>query len=224
MAETAVEMPPRMAKLPRDKHGRPVPWFVAWPDGQPDHRIARGGRFHEALARGACWVCGGHIGAYKSFVIGPMCAVNRVTSEPPSHRDCAVYSTRSCPFLTTPRMRRRDSGKPEGVVSPGGDMISRNPGVALVWTTKRYRRERVDNGVLLRIGDPTETLWFAEGREATRAEVLESIESGLPILRAIAQEDGPAAVTELEAMTAVALQLIPVTAVSDLSTNEEQGP
>jgi len=34
-----------------------------------------------------------------------------------------------------------------------------------------------NGGVLCKVGTPTETLWYAEGRAATRAEVVESIES-----------------------------------------------
>jgi hypothetical protein len=33
-----VAEPPGVAVLPRDRHGRPVPWFVGWPGGVPDFR------------------------------------------------------------------------------------------------------------------------------------------------------------------------------------------
>jgi hypothetical protein len=91
-------IPTRMARLPLDKHHRPVPWFVAFIDGQPDHRV----------------------------------------------------------------------------------------------------------------GQPVRTLWYAEGRGATRAEVVASIDSGLPLLRAEAEREcAPvAALAELEQMHATALELI----------------
>lgn len=200
MTTAEVPMPARLAKLPRDKHGRVVPWFVAWPGGQPDHRIADQAKFGEALRFGRCWLCGGPLGAYKAFIVGPMCAVNRIDAEPPSHRDCAIYSVQVCPWLMTPVMRRRDSGKTElGVVNPAGVMIERNPGVTLVWISKSYRLMRVsasegaESGVLLMMGDPVETLWWAEGRPATRQEILDSIASGLPLLREQAEKDGPPA-------------------------------
>jgi hypothetical protein len=209
-----VELPRRMQRLPRDKHGRVVPWFVAFVDGQPDHRVARGEAAEEALRFKLCWVCGGTLGANLTFVIGPMCVVNRVTAEPPSHRDCSFYSARVCPFLTTPRMRRRESGVPEEATNPGGMMIRRNPGAVAVYTTRSFRVER-DDGRLFRLGEPTEVVWLAEGRAATRSEVLESIETGLPLLREVAEGDGAAALAELERMTATALQLIPVVAGSE---------
>ena len=61
--------------------------------------------------------------------------------------------------------------------------------------------------VLVRVGDPTETLWYAKGRPATRDEVDASIESGLPLLRA--EEEGPDAVAELKRLVSVAQRYLP---------------
>ncbi len=198
-----------MAHLPRDKHGRPVPWFVAWIDGQPDFRVIGPGKIADAVRCGLCWLCGGTLGSWKAFVIGPMCAINRVSAEPPSHRDCAVYAAQACPFLTTPAMTRRDRHLPAETGDPAGTMIRRNPGVTLIWITRSYKPFRAQGGILFQVGQPVETLWYAEGRPATRAEVLASIESGLPILHAQAEAEGPDAVRELEQMTDQARALIP---------------
>lgn len=201
MSTQMVPLPARMARLPRDKHDRPVPWFVAWIDGQPDHRIMRPDALLHGIRHKLCWLCGQPLSAFKAFVVGPMCAINRI---------CAVYAAQACPWLSTPAMHRRDTGKAElGVIKPGGVMIERNPGACLVWVTKTYRVMRVDNGLLILMGDPTQTLWYAEGRPATRTEVLASIESGLPIVREAAEQDGPDAVTELEQRTAEAMRLLP---------------
>lgn len=209
-ASTPPELPARMAALPKDKHGRPVPWFVAWIDGAPDFRVIGTDKIRDAVRFELCWVCGRHRGRYAAFVVGPMCAVNRVSAEPPSHLECADYSARACPFLSTPRMRRRDGGLPEAAVEPAGTMIPRNPGVALVWVTRAFAIFAAPGGVLFDIGEPVQTRWYAEGRDATRAEVMASIDSGLPLLAAEAAKDGPAAVAELEVMRAKALPLVPV--------------
>jgi hypothetical protein len=206
---TDVEIPSTMRKLLRDKHRRPVPWFVAWVNGEPDFRIIGPGRIQDALRLGLCWVCGDALGAHKAFLIGPMCVVNRITAEPPSHLACADYSAKACPFLTTPNMVRRDKHKPAGTTNPPGTMIMRNPGASAVWVTKRFQLTHVGDGYLFRLGDPTEVRWYAQGRTATRAEVDASIDSGLPILRQAAEEDGPRAVKELERMHADALGLLP---------------
>jgi hypothetical protein len=201
--------PPKMARLPRDKHGRLVPWFVAWIDGKPDHRVIREGGIHDALRFRGCWLCGQPLGANAAFVIGSMCAVNRVSPEPPSHRDCADYAARVCPFLTTPHMRRRDTALPDTAVEPDGIMIRRNPGVAAVWVSRTWRLQ--PRLRLWTVGDPTEVRWYAEGRPATRDEVLASIDSGLPLLRAEAENDRrpAAALADLEAQHARALRLVP---------------
>lgn len=210
-----VPMPPGIARLPRNVAGYPIPWFVATLDtGVRDFRIADQQRHRDALRFHQCWICGMQTGKYVAFTIGPMCAVNRISGEPPSHRDCAVYAARVCPFLSNPGMRRRESGIPDEVVPAAGDPILRNPSVALVWVTRSYRVFRPDMGnagLLCEIGDPTETRWYARGREATRAEVLASMESDLPFLREACQrDDDPAAsLAMLDAQYRRALTLLP---------------
>ena len=208
-----VETPWRMRQLPTDRHGRPVPWFASWVDGVPDFRVADGAKLERAVRHGLCWVCGyGFAGGEdRAFVLGPMCAVTLNTAEPPCHLDCAVWSARHCPFLVTPNMVRRDRHMPEGVENPAGIMIRRNPGASVVWVTtyRGWKAVREGRGYLFRLGPARRALWFAEGREATRAEVLASIDSGLPILREMAEKDGAEAVAELERMHAAALAYLP---------------
>jgi len=146
-------------------------------------------------------------GQVRAFVIGPMCAVNRISAEPPSHPDCARFAATACPFLTRPMAKRRPM---EGQRDPpAGLMIERNPGVTLVWHCRAYRTLRVDGGILVKIGSPHRLEWFAEGRPATRAEVLESVRTGEPILRRQAELDGPEAVVLFETMLERAERLLP---------------
>ncbi len=207
------DLPARMALLPRDKHGHPAPWFVAWIDGKPDFRVIGPGKLHEALRCSLCWVRGNGFrgGEERAWVVGPMCLVNHVSGEPPSHLECGTWSAANCPFLATPNMTRRDRRMPEGAVNPAGVMIRRNPGVALVVVTgyRDWRAEPEGRNFLFRFGAPKRVLWFAEGREATRAEVLASVDSGLPLLREMAEQDGPDAVAELGRMHEAALAFLP---------------
>jgi hypothetical protein len=143
-----------------------------------------------------------------SFVIGPMCAVNRTSADPPSHKDCAIFSAQACPFLSTPEMDRRRAGYPAEATEAAGIMIKRNPGVTLIWTATSYHTMRVENGILFRLPDPVDLLWYAEGRAATQAEVLAALASGLPILREAAKQDGPDALKELGAMFSKTLALV----------------
>lgn len=204
------EMPKRIANLPRTEAGYPVPWFVAWIDGKPDFRVMEADKLRAAIRTHVCWICGETMGAYKAFVIGPMCAVNRVSAEPPSHTDCALYAAKACPFLTNPKQKRRENNLPVEGEDPAGIMIKRNPGVALVWVTRSYELfSDGQGGVLFRIGNPVAVYWLAEGREATREEVMASIDSGLPTLREMAERDGPEAIIELSQKHHAAIELVP---------------
>lgn len=218
------ELPSRMARLPVDARGFPVPWFVAWVDGVPDHRIIDKPKLARAIKHGHCWLCGEPLGRNKTFVLGPMCAVNRTVSEPPSHRACAVFAVRACPFLSRPHAHRRDAGLPEEVQEPGGVGLKRNPGATCLWTTERYHVWRVPGdahshpGVLFRIGEPLATEWWTAGRWATRAEVDAAVAAGLPTLQELARaQDAEEHSTgacrqlkrQLEAFAAVLAQAFP---------------
>jgi hypothetical protein len=206
--------PPRMARLPHDKHGRPVPWFVAWVDGQPDFRVIKPGAVGIAVTSKLCWVCGILFGRQepRAFVIGPMCAVNLNTAEPACHYECASYSAQACPFLATPTMSRRDRHLPEGVVDPPGEFLRRNPGVACVWVAK-YNSTIIDKtpqGPLFKLHPvPLFVEWYAHGRTASRSEVIDSINSGMPGLRVMAAEQGEAARAMLSRAYEAALALVP---------------
>lgn len=202
-------MPARMRRLAIDERGYPVPWFVAWVNGKPEFRIADPAKMFRARRFGYCWICGQNAATVKTFVIGPMCAVNRVTSEPPCHAECAEYAAMACPFLTLPKARRRDGNLPSDISDPAGMMIERNPGVTCLWTTSRWRLFDCGNGLLYRLGDPARVVFYKEKRPASRAEVLSSIDSGMPILRRLAEEEGVKAVVELESEYCRMLSLLP---------------
>lgn len=181
-----VPVPPRLARQPRDKHGRLIPWFVGYVDGQPDHRVVRPGGITDAVRFNVCFLCGQTLGGYKAFLLGPMCTINRVSAEPPSHKDCAVYAARACPFLTHPYMRRREN-LPEDTVAPDGEMNPRNPGASAVWTTRTWARK--PGLQLFTVGEPTSVTWWREGRPATYKEALDALMSGHDVLMDEANKD-----------------------------------
>jgi hypothetical protein len=203
-----LEIPDRMKRLPISDEGYPVPYFVPWIDGKPEFRGMDSEKFGLCVRHHRCWLCGFTLGKFKTFPIGPMCAVNRVISEPPSHHGCALYGMQACPFLTEPRMRRNEANMPEGHIA--GVAIKRNPGVTCLWTTLSYKLFRPPNGgVLFELGEPEKVEWFCQGRQATREEILASMSSGLPILTKMAAEQGSAAIAELSKQYDRALQLVP---------------
>lgn len=208
-------LPAAMRGLPRNAQGYPTPWFVATlDDGTRDFRVADAEKRRTARRLNLCWVCGKQNGSFKAFVIGPMCALNRVSAEPPSHLACATYSARCCPFLSTPQMVRREHGLPDGMVQPAGVALMRNPGVALVWVTKTFTARLTpagEKGWLWHFGAPTSLAWYCQGREATRAEVIAAIDAGLPALQEVCQlDDDPVySLAQLALEHAAVLDLVP---------------
>lgn len=193
-------LPARMRSLPVDERGYPVPWFVDWLDGKPEFRAMDQRKFVRAIREKLCWVCGERMGVHMTFVAGPMCGINRTTPEPPNHHDCALWSALNCPFLSNPRaVRREDDLAIEIREKVAGHGILRNPGVTMLWNCRGYEKwlppPPGNKNYLITMGEPESVEWYACGRVATREEVVESIESGLPNLENVAamQEGGLAA-------------------------------
>ncbi len=196
-------MPERIKALAVDPvRGFPVPWFVAWVDGKPEFRAMDHRKLVRAVKERRCWVCGEPLAKFMTFVVGPMCGINRTSSEPPSHLECGRFSAKYCPFLARPQMERRSHDDLAAIGgSTAGVAILRNPAVTLLWDTRSYTP--CDDGrgeVLFRLGDPIRVEWWREGRAATRAEVEESVRTGLPILAGLDQQQEGA----LQALTAMA--------------------
>jgi hypothetical protein len=201
-----IPIPLRMARRPINRRGFPVPWFVTEKDASGDwdfvnlHPL----RVVEAVRRNVCFLCGDQLGKYMAFVIGPMCSINRVSSEPPVHKECAEYAVRACPFLVNPNTRRnaKAAADPTGKNVPG-IMIQHNPGVNLIWITTRYTIEHS----LFFLGEPVSVAFFKQGRTATRAEIDAAIDKGLPYLRKAAAAEN--ALPDLEIQIARAMPLLP---------------
>jgi hypothetical protein len=185
-------MPQRMRTLSVDERGYPIPWFVAWKGDKPEFRAMDGTKFVRAIRGKRCWVCGERLGVNVCFVAGPMCGINRTSSEPPSHVECARWSARNCPFLNNPRQVRREDEDMNNAnlrEQAPGIALTRNPGVAMLWITRQF--EVFDDGKgkpLIQMGEPDSVEWWACGKPATREQVKESIDTGLPNLEAIARK------------------------------------
>jgi hypothetical protein len=187
-----IDMPARCYRLPIDKRGYPVPKFVEYVDGEPDFRVMNPRHMRDCINKKVCWICGEKLGVHLAFTIGPMCAINKVTSEPPTHKECAIFALKNCPFLSNPAVQRRERAMPEGHKPPAGIMIQHNPGASCLWITKTYKPFAVEHGamgILFQLGPPESVTWWARGREATRAEIEASIDKGFPKLLAACQLD-----------------------------------
>lgn len=203
------DLPSRMSTRPLDERGYPVPWFVHYIEGKPDFRVIRPDGFIDAVRWKKCWVCGGRMGLYCSFVVGPMNVINRMTPEPPSHRECAEFAVKACPYLILPASRRRDKNVPEGTELPAGNMVDHKPTAVVIWITKHWRPTRVSNGYLIEMGPPTEVSWWKEGRVATRDEAKEQFEASFEIMMRTARDEGETSVARLEHRKAESLRYLP---------------
>jgi hypothetical protein len=206
-------VPPQMRDLPISSTGYVVPWFVSRIDGEWNFQAVDPGKIRQAFQRSTCWICGGKLHKNKAFCIGPMCAITRTSSEPPSHCECATFAVKACPFLARPRMRRLP--RDEGIQDAPGIMLDRNPGVTLIWVCRNFSAFQAapgDHHLLFKVGDPVRIEAWSEGRTATPEELEASIAGGLPSLLALAQQDEreghKSSVDELLRMTLKARRLL----------------
>lgn len=166
----------RMTHLPLESRGYPVPWFVQWFNDKPDFRVVDGNKFRQAVRFNNCWICGERLGSRKTFVLGPMSALSRVTSEPGSHYECAQFAVVACPFLVLPASQYKQTPLPEGARIPAGEFSTRNPGVCALWTATTFK---VTQGPLIEVGEPSHVEWWHKGNYATRKVVRSSIDEGV---------------------------------------------
>lgn len=182
------EVPPYMQDLPIDPRGYPVPWFTPKINGEWDFQVTDRRKVTEAMQKHTCWICGKKLFRNLAYVIGPMCSITRVSSEPASHVECAEFAAKACPFLSRPKMPRPTLHNPAYKHEDGymgnvpGVGILRNPGVCLVWVTRKYKPFQTEGGMLIEIGDPIRFSAWRESREATHEEIIESMRTGMPSL------------------------------------------
>ncbi len=189
---------PDMMDAPHEMRGRPVdhrgfyvPWFVTrkTAEGHWDFAGVDTNRLVECLEKGVCWVSGVPLGKFASFVVGPMCCINRVSAEPPVKRNIAEWSVKVCPFLSRP-LAKRPGEAPEGHVTPG-IMVADNPGLEFIWTCKRSEVYRGPEG-LFRLGEPDSVTAWTKGRPAEKDEIRQVMEKGYEKLVGIARKHGQA--------------------------------
>jgi hypothetical protein len=110
-------MPERIARLPRDKRGYPIPWNVlVADDGTPFFTVNDDRKAWRAVREGLCPICGERLGRWCWLVGGPRSAFDPYGAylDLPMHRDCGEFSLATCPYLALPRyLGRIDVVNPE---------------------------------------------------------------------------------------------------------------
>ncbi len=101
---SAIPAPPRIARLPKDERGYPIPaWALTDAHGRPDFNVLDMARWVRLAQFRFCGICGEALGRHLAFVGGPKSVANRVFKDLPMHHDCAAYALRACPFLAAPK-------------------------------------------------------------------------------------------------------------------------
>jgi hypothetical protein len=185
------DAPPRIAGLPKDRRGFPVPWFVSWRDETPQFPVVDAAKLSAAWIEERCWVCGDKLGSHRAWVVGPMSVIEGATPEPPSHHDCAAFSVTSCPHLATPQARRSEKYRDHPDYGRQSNLTGIRTGATAIWVTKGRGATpfRAGAGVLFGLEEPASLQWYALGRPATASEVREAIAVGLPTLQQAAEAE-----------------------------------
>jgi hypothetical protein len=112
-----IVMPPRIARLPRDKRNLPVPWNVLTAaDGTPFFTVNSDAKAWQALREQLCPICGERLGRWRWFVGGPRSAFDEHGwyLDLPAHRECMRFALVTCPYLAMPKyLGRIDVVQPE---------------------------------------------------------------------------------------------------------------
>jgi len=145
-------MPRRVAALPRDRRGLPIPAIVLRDGNGDPHFTMNDAHVAERLAReGGCGICGEQLGAFKCFVGGPGSAFHPEGRyfDGPVHLDCAEFALRVCPYLAGSYVRRigertlRPESIPAGAVLIAEDptVHAPQPAVFVLGSCKRFSRD-----------------------------------------------------------------------------------
>lgn len=157
-------LPDRVARLPRDPRGYPIPWNVLRAaDGTPFFTVNDDRKARRALREQLCPICGERLGRWLWFVGGPRSAFDPHGwyIDLPGHRECVTFALAACPYLAAPKYLGRidvpDPAKlppearvlvdetmipdrPEVFVAVVSDQIEAQPGGPLVVPYVRPKR------------------------------------------------------------------------------------
>ena len=196
------DAPEKIRFLPINEKGFYVPWFSHWEGDKPIVQIADMRKMRLAIRKKLCWICGHPLGSYGAFVVGSMCVVSRVCSEPPNHRDCALFAVRACPYITKPLSKRTGHKTGLPLKDEPEFAFTGNPKLWLVYSTRSWSPHTSGESTFFRFGEPDWYEFFHEGRKATREEIDEGFAEAQPRLQQEAEQKGPQAIRYLLDRTA----------------------
>ena len=161
-------MPPRVARLPRDARGFPIPAGNAVVAGVADFATLDMEKWAALLHRRACGICGETMFGPVYFIGGSLCARNRLFFDHPMHGACALYALKVCPYLALPNfMHRKTVPQHEGFMT---EVIPRasdqKPARFMLGRTRSYAGHWHGADLLLRADPWLRVSWWHAGQEA----------------------------------------------------------
>jgi hypothetical protein len=151
----------RLAQLPTDRRGIPIPFITEFVDGVPDFRLTDLAKWRLVCDSRCCGICGGQLGYWVAFIGHDELVRARVFWDPPMHVTCARYSIENCPFLALSGARRSGRALPEGdfTVPP----VRARPARVALYITRDYTvipLPTTPNNLALAVGPAHEIEWF----------------------------------------------------------------
>ncbi|HEY1897030.1 MAG TPA: hypothetical protein VGG62_12185 [Terracidiphilus sp.] len=143
---SAIVMPDRIARLPRDRRGFPIPWNVLRADdGTPFFTVNDDRKAWTAIKESLCPICGERLGKWRWFIGGPRSAFDPAGYylDLPTHRECAEFALAICPYLALPKYLGRidvvnpEKLPPEAKVLLDETMITERPEIFVAVTSER---------------------------------------------------------------------------------------
>ena len=174
-------MPARIAALPRDRRGLPIPVIVMRDGLDEPHFTMNDTRAVARITReGRCGICGDRLGAYKCFVGGPGSAFHPDGRyfDGPVHLECGEFALRVCPYLALAGSYARRLGtrtlRPAAVpddkvlIWEDRTVHAPQPAVFVLGSCKRFGRDRVGHFIPERPW--AQVRFFRAGQEIDSAE------------------------------------------------------
>lgn len=103
---TQVPMPERIARLPRDRRGYPIPVIVTYDtQGLPLFTVNDSAVHRKCVNKKLCAICGERLTKELWFAGGPQSALHPhgMYFDSAMHHECVTYAMQVCPYLGTSR-------------------------------------------------------------------------------------------------------------------------
>lgn len=165
MFNTDIEIPDKMKALPLDHRGYPIPKFAHIDsEGKPHFDICADDIHVRLVIPGMCFICGQPLGRHRFFIGGPISAKSHYFNDGPSHRECAIFSLKACPFLANRNFTHMTENTKKHIPKKINTAVSteRPPATALI-ECRYYRVTSVSGNIVIEAGEYEGIEWFCDG-------------------------------------------------------------